>query len=208
MNEVEVNKFQERFDVSRETIDRLGRYEKLVEKWNPVINLVSKNSINNLWERHFTDSAQLFKLAGRPERWVDLGSGGGFPGLVIGCLAIDKTPGLELHLVESDQRKAAFLSTVCRELDISAKIHADRIEKISSLQANVISARALASLSDLLSLSEMHKSEGATYLFPKGARWKDEIEETKDKWKFDFDPIPSITDPAAVILQISGVERV
>ena len=117
--------------VSRETIDRLSIYANLLEKWNPRINLVSRSTLDDLWSRHIVDSAQLFELAPvTAKHWVDLGSGGGFPGLVIAILAKELRPELEVVLVESDQRKCAFLRTVSRETNCGAVVHSKRVEEI------------------------------------------------------------------------------
>ena len=138
-----------RIDVSRETMQRLETYVALVEKWQPRINLVSPNSLPDIWMRHVWDSAQLAPLipAGTA-RLLDVGSGGGFPGLVLAMCC-----NAECHLVESDQRKAVFLSTVIRECGLTAKVHNSRIEALPDLDASVITARALAPLDRLLGAS-------------------------------------------------------
>jgi len=196
-------------DVSRETLARLETYAGLLEKWNPAINLVAKSTLPDLWSRHFLDSAQLFDL--RPEgarRWADLGSGGGFPGLVVAILAAEEAPQMRVALVESDHRKAAFLRTVVRETGISADIHAERIETLAPLAADVLSARALAPLSQLLGFAERHLSPSGRALFPKGATYQAELTEALAQWRFDVQKTPSKTDPGSVILSIGGIARV
>jgi len=196
-------------NVSRETSERLDTYAALLVKWNPAINLVSKSSLADLQTRHFADSAQLFELCPPTARhWVDLGSGGGFPGLVIAILAAESMPELAVTLVESDGRKAAFLSAVVRETGLHAKVIADRIESLPPLAADVLSARALAPLPQLLAFAEQHLAPGGHALFPKGATHRSEVAESLADWRFDLREHPSKTDPHAVILEIEGVSRV
>lgn len=196
-------------NVSRETIKRLEAYESLVRKWNPRINLVSPGSLDLLWTRHFADSAQLFHLAPpSATHWADLGSGGGFPGLVIAILAAEARPGLRITLVESDQRKAAFLAAAARALDISVDILAHRIEALAPLCAEVISARALAPLDTLLGYAERHVVPGGVALFPKGATVGAEIARALEHWRFSYQKEPSKTDAQGVILIIGGISRV
>jgi 16S rRNA (guanine527-N7)-methyltransferase len=198
----------EKWNVSRETIDLLKEYEALVKKWNPRINLVSKSNLENLWDRHIVDSLQVVRSAELPDRWVDLGSGGGFPGLVAAIVAKEENPDCHVTLVESDQRKGAFLRTVIRECGLSASVISQRIEKVDPLSAQVLSARALADLSLLFEFAEQHLGAGGICLFPKGATWKKEVESAREKWSFDVDPITSFTNPEAVILKVRGVARV
>ncbi len=194
--------------VSRETIERLEAYEALLKKWNPAINLVSQRSLAELWDRHILDSVQLFSVASPVSGlWADLGSGGGFPGLVLATLARELAPQLRFALVESDRRKSAFLMTVIRELDLPAKVHAERIEAVAPLGANYLSARALAPLSALLGFAERHLAPGGVCVFPKGETWRDELAEAENLWSFSCDSHPSATDSGAHILVITGVKR-
>ncbi|QBF34143.1 16S rRNA (guanine(527)-N(7))-methyltransferase RsmG [Thalassococcus sp. S3] len=191
-------------DVSRETSDRLKAFEALLRKWNPKINLVSKASIDHLWTRHMMDSLQIVPHAGHPKTWCDLGSGGGFPGMV----AAIALPHTHVHLVESDQRKAAFLRTVARDLDLNCEVHAKRIMDVPPLSADVVSARALTHLTDLLSFAKYHLSSAGEALFLKGETWKTEVAEAQQHWRFDFDAIESKTQSKAVILRIKELSRV
>ena len=197
-------------NVSRETQDRLNIYVDLVVKWTPRINLVSKSTLPQIWDRHIKDSLQVARLGMMEEaaHWVDLGSGGGFPGLVAAIMARDVDPDICFTLVESDQRKCAFLRTVSRECDLNAVVLADRIEKIPSLQADILSARALASLPDLLQFCERHLKPNGMALFPKGITWKKEVSEAQERWAFDYDMSHSSTEKGAVVLKIKGVSRV
>lgn len=195
-------------NVSRETVSRLGLLEALLRKWNPVINLVSPQSLSEIWTRHFLDSAQLFELIDvAPKHWADLGSGGGFPGLVVGVIATERSPQTKFTFVESDKRKAAFLLNAVRELGICGQVRTTRIESLDSLDADVLSARALASLEVLLGFAERHLAPQGVALFPKGNRWREEVALAQQKWSFAFEPKPSATDPDSVVLKIQGVHR-
>ena len=195
-------------NVSRETLARLETYAALLQKWNPRINLVSRNSLADLWTRHIVDSVQVFRVGPETDHWVDLGSGGGFPGLVVAILAAEEMPACRVTLIESDQRKSAFLRTVARETGVSCTVLSERIETAPPQQAGVLSARALADLNTLLSYAERHLAPGGTALFPKGVSWEKEVEEARVQWSFDLDPITSLTEPGAAILKVEGVSRV
>lgn len=191
-------------DVSRETLDRLEAYLTLLQKWNPKINLVSKSTLADAWGRHFVDSAQIFQFAPKDaNNWLDLGSGGGFPGLVLSTLAMEKRPDLKVTLVESDARKSVFLNTVKRELNLTNTIvETSRIETLKPQNADVISARALASLTDLLGFSQRHLAQKGIALFPKGESWGKECGQAQEQWKFTYTAHKSVTDPDAVILEV------
>lgn len=196
-------------DVSRETIRRLQVYVALLEKWNPKINLVSSSTLSDVWARHIMDSAQLLAHAPVDARtWVDLGSGGGFPGAVIAILAVERRPDLSVTLIEADQRKAAFLRTVGREAGVTMKVIAARIEEVDPLMADVVSARALAPLTSLLDHAARHSAPGGVALFLKGARAEQEVQTALEAWRFGCEMYPSKTDKDAVILKIGGIERV
>ncbi len=196
------------YDVSRETKGRLQVYADLLRKWNPRINLVGKSTVPDLWRRHFQDSVQLHDLAPHPvAHWADLGSGGGFPGLVIAILGMPSGSPARVTLVESDQRKCAFLRTVIRETQAPATVVSGRIEEVPPLAADVLSARALADLDTLLAMTERHLAPGGTALFPKGASWREEVEAAQTTWNFSPRIAKSETDTASVILSITGVAR-
>ena len=193
--------------VSRETHERLIAYEALVRKWNAKINLVAPSTLPEFNSRHIQDSIQIFDHVQFPEgNWVDLGSGGGLPGIVVSIYA-QKAP-LTVSLVESDQRKSAFLRTVIRELSLqNVSIMTGRIENVPPLAANFVSARALAPLSVLLSMVQRHMHQDGTAIFLKGRSWKAECEEARKEWRFDVTSFPSKTDPDAAILKITGVSH-
>lgn len=196
-------------NVSRETIERLELYESLIRKWNPKINLVSPGSLGVLWPRHFADSAQIFQMAPPSvAHWADLGSGGGFPGLVIAILAAEAKPGLRMTLVESDQRKAAFLAAAAHRLGVDADILAQRIETLPPLGADVVSARAVAPLDTLLGYAGRHLAPGGVALFPKGATAEAELARALEHWRFSYHKRPSKTDALGVVLIIGGISRV
>ena len=193
--------------VSRETHERLIAYEALVRKWNAKINLVAPSTLPEFNSRHIQDSIQIFDHVQFPEgNWVDLGSGGGLPGIIISIYA-QKAP-LTVSLVESDQRKSAFLRTVIRELSLqNVSILTGRIENVPPLAANFVSARALAPLSVLLSMVQRHMHQDGTAIFLKGRSWKAECDEARKEWRFDVTSFPSKTDPDAAILKITGVSH-
>jgi 16S rRNA (guanine527-N7)-methyltransferase len=201
--------FTARFDVSRETLDRLTAYHGLLDKWGARINLVSRGTLSEAWVRHFHDSAQLLDPMPSDARiWVDLGSGAGFPGLVIAILAAERFPDLAVRLIESDQRKAAFLRAVLRETGVTADVVAERIESAISCGADVLSARALAPLPVLLDMALRHLAPSGVALFPKGVRYRQELAEALETFTFDCEEYASETDAEAVILKIGGIGRV
>ena len=203
-----VQVIETRYDVSRETSERLQIFSKTLEKWNPRINLVSNNSLRELWTRHILDSVQVFDIPTLGTSWLDIGSGGGLPGLIVAILAAEHAPDMTVTLIESDQRKCAFLRNVARECGVTVSVKSQRIEAVEKMRADVLSARALADLSDLLLFSERHLSNSGTAVFPKGASWKKEVDNARKTWRFECEEITSLTEPEAVILKIKGVARV
>ncbi|WP_293573618.1 16S rRNA (guanine(527)-N(7))-methyltransferase RsmG [Phaeobacter sp.] len=195
-------------NVSRETYERLKHYEALVQKWSPKINLVARSTLSQVWDRHIVDSLQVCSAVEQPNCWVDIGSGGGFPGVVVAIWAAEHWPECEVVLIESDQRKCAFLRTALRECGVSGTVLSKRIEQVPSLQADVLSARALADLSQLLEFSDLHLKPGGQCLFLKGAQWKKEVDNAERQWRFDWKSNKSWTEPEAVVLRIKGVARV
>lgn len=196
-------------DVSRETLERLDIYAGLLKKWNPSINLVAKSTLNDLWRRHFLDSAQILSISDRNKgRWADLGSGGGFPGLIVAILADEARPDIRVTCVESDLRKATFLRTVIRETGLGAEVLTDRAETLEPLEADIVSARALAPLTRLLGYAQRHLADGGEAIFLKGAGAEAELKEALETWTFGLDTYPSKTDPEATILRIGDIRRV
>lgn len=196
-------------NVSRETTDRLRLLVDLLRKWNPAINLVSRNTVETAWDRHIIDSAQLFSVLPQSQGlWADLGSGGGFPGLVIATIAAEKAPDLRMVLVESDQRKASFLLQARHQLGLTTTVVAKRIEDIDPLQAQVITARALAPLDKLCGYLVRHLAPGGTAILPKGANVQSELDFARQYWRFEVEARPSVTDSQAVVLLLKDVVHV
>lgn len=206
------------FGVSRETLGRLETYAELLAKWQRTINLVAPNTISDIWHRHFADSAQLYRLIpAQAGHLVDLGSGGGFPGLVLAALAAGdssrNTSGraLAVALVESDTRKAAFLREAARQLGIAVDILSSRIESITNSDSlervDVITSRALAPLPRLFEYVEPIFSSNTVALFLKGRTADAEVEEARKVWNFAFELLPSMTDAEARIAVIRELEH-
>lgn len=195
--------------VSRETFESVISFEALFRKWAARINLVAPSTLDETWQRHILDSAQLGKLAPNAQRWLDLGSGGGFPGAIIALLLKDR-PGAAIDLVESNGKKAAFLRTSLAELKASARIHAKRIEETYGTihDPQVVTARALAPLGKLLGLAEPWLAASARAFFHKGRDYRTEIEESAAAWHFDLVEHRSLVDPNSVILEVSALKRV
>lgn len=191
------------------TLERFAAFEALLTKWNPRVNLISRDSLAQMHERHTLDSAQLFEFAGlKSGHWLDLGSGGGFPGIIIAIVALEAAPHLRVTCVESDRRKATFLATAARELQLPVTVRAKRIEDLSRQEAQIVSARALAPLTQLIPLARPHIAEGGAAVFPKGARHAIEIEEARRKWRFKLESAPSCTAADACLLKLRDIERV
>lgn len=203
--------FQKATHCSDAARTRLEIYAALIHKWQKAINLVAPKTLPDLWSRHFLDSAQLLEHAPKDTtRWLDLGSGGGFPGLVIAALS-----DAHVHLVESDQRKSAFLREAARAMNVSATVHVKRIEAVDPAQLHqamggvpqVISARALAPLHELIGLARPLAGPDTVCLFPKGRTAEDELTEARRYWRIPAaETLPSRTDPEASILRLRGME--
>jgi 16S rRNA (guanine527-N7)-methyltransferase len=195
--------------VSRETLDRLAAYESCLRKWQRSINLVSANTLDALWGRHFFDSAQL--LPHLPEgltRLVDLGSGGGFPGVVLAILLADRD--VEIHLVDSDRRKGTFLREALRQSGARAEVHTCRIEDLDTGAlgpVDVVTARACAPMTQLLDWAAAFFTPQTIGLFLKGQGVGDELTAAHKCWTFNAEEIPSRSDPAGTIVKLQGLAR-
>jgi 16S rRNA (guanine527-N7)-methyltransferase len=199
--------FQRETGVSRETLDRLAAYANLLQKWNPAVNLVGRSTLADLWRRHMLDSAQLMALlppapADRSRRVVDLGSGAGFPGLVLAVMGAG-----EVHLVEADGRKAAFLREAARTTGVEVTFHVKRAESLSALDADVVTARAFAPLADLLGYAAPLLRPDGVGLFPKGKGVEGELTLARKAWNMTVHRVPSRTDPSATILRVEALVR-
>ena len=192
--------------VSRETLEKLELYAAELETWQRSINLVARSTLSEKWARHFLDSLQLLDLVDQPKQWLDLGSGGGFPGLVC-AIAAERIPGCRFTFVESDLRKCSFMREVARKTGTPVSILSRRIEDVPPQSADIISARALTSLDKLCELAHPHLAEGGTCLFLKGRSHQEETDSAMAAWRMDLERIPSKTDPEAVILRLRELER-
>jgi 16S rRNA (guanine527-N7)-methyltransferase len=190
-------------DVSRETVGRLEIMVEVLLRWQKAINLVGRATLDDVWTRHILDSAQLLPLIPKDARTLaDLGSGAGFPGLVLAALR----PELDVTLIESDARKSAYLGEAARRMGLlkQPKIVVSRIEVAPPAQAEIVTARAVASLGQLLAWASRHKSDPAICLFHKGKGWRAELTEAMKDWEIECTPQPSITNRDAVILRIGS----
>ncbi len=193
--------FADALNVSRETIDRLMIYETLLRKWQRAINLVSTQSLDDVWRRHFLDSGQLFGHFPNGARSVlDIGSGAGFPGMV---LAIMGAPSVQL--VESDERKCLFLREVSRETSVPVRIVNRRIEAAEPQIFDVVTSRACAPLDVLFSYARPYLGEETVCLFPKGRTVEEELTTAKKRWNMRYALLESVTDSAARIVRLEGI---
>lgn len=196
--------------VSHETWQRLEVFADLVRKWQKSINLISPATLPHLWTRHIADSLQLAFLVDSPAVWVDIGSGGGFPGLVVAAALQEKTD-CHVHLVESDTRKGVFMREAARLMNVKASVHTERAEKFFTQcdkTVDVVSARALAPLAKLLELAQPALEKQATGLFPKGKDAEQELTEAQKYWNMAFHLTPSMTDPEAHIVVVKDLKRI
>jgi 16S rRNA (guanine527-N7)-methyltransferase len=193
--------------VSRETGERLDLLARELRRWQEVKNLVGLGTLDAIWTRHIADSLQLLDLAPQARAWVDLGSGAGFPGLVLGIAALERD-GMRVDLVESNGRKCAFLRHVARLTGAPVTIHEARAEAVIGgfAGAEVVTARALGPLSRLLGWSEALLTTGAMGLFPKGREVEAELTEAAKSWRFDAELVPSRTDSEGRIVRIHSLK--
>lgn len=188
--------------VSHETIHRLKIYADLLAKWQTKINLVSASTLPDLWHRHFLDSAQLVKFFPAESVIADIGSGAGFPGLVLAAF------GYRVTMIESDQKKVAFMAEVVRQAGIkTASFQNCRIEKANIFKVDIVTARALADVSQLLDYAAPFMGLGAKGLFLKGSHVTEELTLAAQKWHMDTDVSPSLTDPDASVLLVRKATR-
>jgi len=196
------------FPVSRETETRLDTYVKVFLLWQSKLNLVASSTLHELWTRHIADSLQLVPLVPEARVWVDLGSGGGFPGIPIAC-ALAEQPGAKVHLIESNGKKAAFLREAVRATGAAAVVHHERAEKFGESceeTVHAVTARALAPLKILCDLAFPLISRGAVGLFPKGQDIDAELTDAAKYWKLEAAKVPSKTSPESSIVIIRSLK--
>ena len=202
-NRMTPEEFAAAANVSRETLERLKLYAALLEKWNRRINLVGRGTVDDLWRRHMLDSAQLLPLIPADAKsLVDLGSGAGFPGLVLAICGVQN-----VHLIESDRKKCSFLREATRATGAGVTIHNCRIEEIESFQADIVTSRALAPLPKLLDMAGRFIEKHSILLFLKGKHADRELTDAAKEWNMRIDRIPSHTDSDGTILRLEAISR-
>ncbi len=198
--------FMKSFNVSRETINSFYEYENLLCKWNKKINLVSKKTLAEIWGRHFLDSAQIINHVDASEkRWVDVGAGAGFPGLVVALLLRERKIDCEVVLVEKNAKKAFFLNEVIRKLNLSVKVVNKSIDCVEPLNADILTARAFSELKELIELAHRHRKERGVCLFLKGENYRSELDKTRNYWFFDYDIVDSLSNSYGKIIRVKEI---
>lgn len=194
-------------NVSRETIANLEEYAELIRKWSPAINLVAKSTLEDIQARHIVDSAELYPmLPSVSDHIIDMGSGGGLPGIVLAIIGKEANPRTKYSLMESDQRKAAFLRAVSIDLGLNVEVLAERIEAVDPREADVVTARALAPLSKLLGYVDRHLRQNGVALLQKGRGHLEEVALAREFWEFDLETIPTQADSGSVVLRITNLK--
>ncbi|MGE0251120.1 MAG: 16S rRNA (guanine(527)-N(7))-methyltransferase RsmG [Dongiaceae bacterium] len=202
MELISPNKVAQLLNVSRGTLEKFFTYEQLLKKWNSKINLVSASTLDDFWGRHILDSGQLIHhLPPHTRILVDLGSGAGFPGMVLAIMGVQ-----EVHLIEADAKKCAFLENVSRETLTDVIIHQDRIENLRNIEADVITARALADVPTLLNYSKNFVKKDTVGLFLKGEQVESELTAKSDSWQVVIEKIPSISSTTGSVLKVKWHE--
>jgi 16S rRNA (guanine527-N7)-methyltransferase len=195
--------FAEQLHVSRETLKRLTVYLELLRRWQPAINLVGPRTLADPWRRHFLDCGQLAgRIPAGAASLIDLGSGAGFPGMVLAILGVRG-----VDLIESDRRKAQFLCEVARATGTSVRVYAERIERLSGWPADVITTRALAPLPRLLALAERFLTSDSVCLFLKGRSGAHELTQARVSWHMEAEVLPSLSEETGMVLQLRGIRR-
>lgn len=201
--------FCEKYAVSRETFDKLKSCQECLNAWQQKFNLVGPATLEDAWNRHFLDSAQLFPLIPEDAKVLyDFGSGAGFPGIVLAIMANEKLPDLKVNLVESTSKKTLYLNALKEQLNINVNIINDRIEKLPPQPADVITSRALASLTDLLGYAVRFCKSSTVCIFPKGKKYAEELAEAHRHWKFKCRIMPSEQSKEGRILVITNISKI
>ena len=195
------SQFLQFYPVPHETFEKLSAYVDLLLKWNSKINLISKNTVDEVWIRHILDSAQIIKyIEDKSYRVLDVGSGAGLPGIILSILGVEN-----ITLVDSDQRKCSFLLEAARLLNLKLKVINDRVENICDKEFDVVTARGFASIDKVL--NEVSSIKSNKILLLKGKNYNTEIQEALQRWKFEYITYPSITDFSSHILDITNVRK-
>lgn len=201
--------FCDTYNVSRETFDKLKSCQTMLSEWQQKFNLVSSNTLEDSWNRHFLDSAQLFPLLPKDaEVMYDFGSGAGFPGMVLAIMANEKMPRLQVNLVESTTKKTLYLNAVREQLGVRVNVLNDRIEKLPAAKADVITSRALASLNELLGYAVRFCKPETVCIFPKGKKYAEELAEAHRCWRFKCQILPSCQSEEGRILVITSLSKI
>ncbi len=190
--------------VSRETGYRLAAYVDLLARWRKTTNLIAESTFASVWTRHIADSAQLLALAPQARRWIDMGSGAGFPGLVIAIQLAD-VAGAAVHLIESDRRKCAFLREAVRITGAAASVHSQRVEAVEHASlgpVDAVTARAFAPLPLTLKLARPWIDRGAVGVFPRGESARDQVAALPEAASYEIEVLPSVIDARSAILRV------
>jgi len=191
------------FPVSRETEARLERFADMLTERNRTLSLVADSTLDQIWTRHFLDSAQLFPLIPDPENSVvDMGAGPGFPGLVLAILGLPR-----VHLVENNMQKAGFLNAVIADLALPVTVHGMKVEAVRPFTAGAVTARALKPLTQLISMGRKFLGDGSVCVFPKGRRAAEELAAADRDWSMTVERFQSLTDPESTIFRLSHVKE-
>ncbi|MDC3087032.1 16S rRNA (guanine(527)-N(7))-methyltransferase RsmG [Paracoccaceae bacterium] len=196
----------ENLNVSRETIKSFNQYETLLCKWNQKINLVSPNTLADLWVRHFLDSGQIINhVDASGKKWVDVGTGAGFPGLVVALLLRDRKIDCDIVLIEKNMKKVFFLNEVIRKLNLNVKIVNNNIDTIEPLNADILTARAFSELKKLIELTVRHRKQRGVSLFLKGENYRLELDKTLNYRFFDYDIFDSLSNSSGKIIRVKKI---
>ena len=197
-----------KYNVSRETMESLIAFQNMVLEWNEKFNLISKSSVDDIWNRHIIDSAQLIQYIEKNDKILyDFGSGAGFPAIVLAIMSKELYPNLKMTLIESIGKKTTFLSEVNKKLKLDMKILPERIEKLTLPKADIITSRAMASLEKLLPYAKPFCNKKTRLLFLKGEKWQEEIKTAEQKWAFEYQSYPSDTSDKGRVLIIKNIRR-
>lgn len=201
--------FCDTYNVSRETFDKLKHYQSMLIEWQSKFNLVSSSTLDDAWNRHFLDSVQLFQyIPNQAKVLYDFGSGAGFPGMVLAIIANEKMPDLQVSLIESITKKTLYLNAVKSETNTNVTILNDRIENLQLPKADVITSRAMASLTELLGYAYKFCKKESVCIFPKGKKYAEELSEAHKRWKFKCQIVASTQSDEGKILIITNLSKV